>query len=601
VDKLLSGDQLQRGGETSPESDHEESDTETETTRRPAALPPLLSPGDSTPGVLHPLISTSPLASPATNTLQHVSYSNPQMTHATTLPADSWRLLDIYSAYTQSWLPICEKHDLMRVSYAYPEAGLVLSNRPDSGDHAELWSALAVGAHQVRLDIVGKEDSPNVESMVETARGLIPRESGSFGIGHVKALLNLALIPIGQGKLDVAWLLVGSASKLTTLLQRGQQVHSPRWRHIVAGCFLIESLLAICLQGRPCLRRADFAALEEDGLEEWQPWAGPLASLPVAPPSRTPVLSLSSFNQFLNLTDILASTTANSESSAQPSFRLSSWVASLPAKFDYLIDKRKATPLNPPALMLQSMHICTQFVLVPSSVHVSSLVNLLERSRRQLGIAALPPLILCVLEHVQMDLAYNTVEQYVQVRMREIVADIKRAWITASLASPAGAHRNAHAQATPSSGVVQSRFPDRAQMSAPAITAPRDGLSIRHHRATTSLLEDLLPDMNPATPSIHLQAAPQTFGLAPLDTANQPPSLNPSNMTVSPDLETFFDELASLDGTEKMDNQPQFMQNLGFAPDASMADFLARDFTLPNTFTPHYDNDPVNGAAYNAT
>ncbi|KAJ4382076.1 hypothetical protein N0V86_002404 [Didymella sp. IMI 355093] len=41
------------------------------------------------------------------------------------------------------------------------------------------------------------------------------------------------------------------------------------------------------------------------------------------------------------------------------------------------------------------------------------------------------------------------------------------------------------------------------------------------------------------------------------------------------DLESFFDDLASLDSTNKLENQPQFMQNLGFAPDANMADLFS--------------------------
>lgn len=40
----------------------------------------------------------------------------------------------------------------------------------------------------------------------------------------------------------------------------------------------------------------------------------------------------------------------------------------------------------------------------------------------------------------------------------------------------------------------------------------------------------------------------------------------------SQNIETFFDELASLDGAERVESQPQFMQNLGFAPDARIAD-----------------------------
>ncbi|KAL4886487.1 fungal-specific transcription factor domain-containing protein [Aspergillus karnatakaensis] len=39
---------------------------------------------------------------------------------------------------------------------------------------------------------------------------------------------------------------------------------------------------------------------------------------------------------------------------------------------------------------------------------------------------------------------------------------------------------------------------------------------------------------------------------------------------IAPDLDALFDELASLDGTDRMDNQPEFMQNLGFVPEAGM-------------------------------
>ncbi|KAL3470602.1 hypothetical protein BJX99DRAFT_251083 [Aspergillus californicus] len=39
---------------------------------------------------------------------------------------------------------------------------------------------------------------------------------------------------------------------------------------------------------------------------------------------------------------------------------------------------------------------------------------------------------------------------------------------------------------------------------------------------------------------------------------------------IAPDLDALFDELASLDGTDRMDTQPEFMQNLGFVPEAGI-------------------------------
>lgn len=53
------------------------------------------------------------------------------------------------------------------------------------------------------------------------------------------------------------------------------------------------------------------------------------------------------------------------------------------------------------------------------------------------------------------------------------------------------------------------------------------------------------------------------------------------------DLESFFDELASLDTANDFDTQPQFMQNLGFAPDANMADLFSENIPIQSSaFTP---------------
>ncbi|KAL4924440.1 putative C6 transcription factor QutA [Aspergillus undulatus] len=57
---------------------------------------------------------------------------------------------------------------------------------------------------------------------------------------------------------------------------------------------------------------------------------------------------------------------------------------------------------------------------------------------------------------------------------------------------------------------------------------------------------------------------------------------------IAPDLDALFDELASLDGTDRMDNQPEFMQNLGFVPEAGIPELYPytsqRDpFLIPPT------------------
>lgn len=107
-----------------------------------------------------------------------------------------------------------------------------------------------------------------------------------------------------------------------------------------------------------------------------------------------------------------------------------------------------------------------------------------------------------------------------------------------------------------------------------------------NHRATTSLLDDILPDMNPT--SVNNRQPPISFSnnqhmtdlSAPqFDSHFNPPAFEHRNSTASRDMESFFDELASLDGAEGLETHPQFMQNLGFAPDANIADLFAADFS----------------------
>ena len=52
---------------------------------------------------------------------------------------------------------------------------------------------------------------------------------------------------------------------------------------------------------------------------------------------------------------------------------------------------------------------------------------------------------------------------------------------------------------------------------------------------------------------------------------------DPYNALVSGDLGSYLDDFASKHGAKKLQNQPQFMDNLGFSSEVSMADLLAAD------------------------
>lgn len=242
------------------------------------------------------------------------------------LPTRAWRLLDIFFSYTHCWLPIVEKHDVLRVSYQYTGQGLNIStNLPGSGDHAALWSILAYAeCTNLAFDKRDTQDDSHwtVDSLYKQARSLIPDEDGVFELGHVQALLILALMNMGRNCWQKAWLLIGHAVRGAMNLGLGDrcedgtpQYHpidrKSRTQHVFLGCFALDTLIAARMGRRPQLRKEDadsIGMLEEDGLDEWNPWTDSLGVQRRAPDGpRGPTAVLSTFNQLIMLLKILNS------------------------------------------------------------------------------------------------------------------------------------------------------------------------------------------------------------------------------------------------------------------------------------------------------
>ncbi|KAF1978595.1 hypothetical protein BU23DRAFT_564171 [Bimuria novae-zelandiae CBS 107.79] len=594
VDKLLSGEQLGAGNDPSPSSEDDDSEPEggqADLQDRLSVLPTEdeISPSAHfvPPPVALPIHQRS---FPAHDTAKLSGSFHQHPVVATTLPSSTWRLLEVYFAYTQSWLPVCEKHDMLRISYSYPESGLILSidDLPNHADHAELWSVLAVAALQERMATREPAQDTLQEPLrlYSIARSLVPTETGFFAVGHVRALLNLAVVNIASSNTEVAWLLVGSASRIVLMIERSSQVVSARWKHLLAGCFMLDSFVSLQLHRNPHLLKSDViraGQIDEDGLEEWQPWSGPL-NVSSSAFSRIPALSLSSFNKLTDIAEILNMCNLEGPSGLrvnpqQVLHQLESWKASLSVKFNYISDELKATPFNPPAILLQLSYLCCASSLLTSPAYIQRMSELLEQYLNQLGVVAVPPIVLCLLAHVQANRVFPTLDPRLQSRVRKFESDLTRAWSGNRSNKPDSTPSLAPTQVRPSGSAYQIPTPESIQVPFNSTFTPIENPSRRgRQRASASLLDDLLPDMNATVPVNHGPNIDQDFGAPSLGDGFRRPSLQHRNSAASRDLETFFDELASLDGAEMVDNQPQFMQNLGFAPDANMADFLASEF-----------------------
>ncbi|KAF2126611.1 quinic acid utilization activator [Dothidotthia symphoricarpi CBS 119687] len=606
ITKVLAGEHIGIGDDTIPSSD-EESEVDAEDASLLNTTPMDQLQEKQMPWTSDMSLIPRHLAAPSVPDRHHPITQQPvPFLGLTPLPVDFWMLLETYSTYTQSWLPICEKLDVLKLSYSYPEEGLALSqDMPDSGCHAEMWSIFAVGCIQDSSFVMGSREPQHLmtpKKLYEISRQLIPHEIGNFDLNHVKALLNLAVFNISRSLLKAAWLLVGTASRIFFTLNESPEIASPRRKNILASCFLLDNLLALHLQRRPYLDKSDLAwagKIEEDGLEEWQPWNGNL-NLGTTYQSRLPTLALSSFNNLLEVVDILVST------ARQPTARnflhemigrLEAWKSSLPPKLHYVRSDSPSTPLTPPAVVLQLTYFATAFALVPSQAWLQRVLELLETLRGQLGFAKLPSIVICLLESIKRSSTNLNLDQVTRIRMHSLFADFDQACSITSGEAFLDTQSMPSVLAGTSPSVIQMRNPDAIHASPrPFSSQNGDSISEQYQPPTGSsaLLDDLLPDMNHNRQQHTLQSLnPRPFSNAMDSSAFEPPTFDihdPYNAFVPGDLESFFDELASLHGAKKLQNQTQFMQNLGYSSEVSMADLLAADpgqlMPLPSNLGP---------------
>ncbi|KAF2852984.1 hypothetical protein T440DRAFT_24627 [Plenodomus tracheiphilus IPT5] len=579
VDKLLSGGEPsrhERNDANSPSSDDEDSEPD-----QPPAVIVTQRP-DTT--------NSNQTYRSARDPSVHLDLQRPYRTTGSdpiVMPSDSWSLFDTYFTYTQAWLPICEKHDILKLSYSYPDEGLTLATGSViSGPHAELWSVLAVaslyceGAISPSCQSRQSRQSPKETTQpYDIARSLIPTEHGRFDLGHVKALLNLALFNIMLLHPQSAWLLVGYASRVLELMDSSKLMASPRRKHVFAGCFLLDSLLATQLNRRPHFRRSDLkhlGAIDEDGLEEWQPWYGHSS---LVEQMRMPMLSLSAFNRLLDLVDIFASMERCSTADGCRSDvkdRIKSWELTLPSKLAYIHSEIAAVGLCPPAALLQFTYYCVLFASNPSMQGLEHVLHALERYKDLIGLKSLPPIIQCLLDIIDKKSVHHVVGESILAHLRRLQNELASTWSTHTNTEPI--ERVVHANLNWSSAVEDPQFSvsEPRALLVPIIQPSHPAASGAHHASTgyEALHTNARTELNPQLAVSSLAATDPRY-----------PELNS-------DLENFFDELASLDSTDRMDTQPQFMQNLGFAPDASMADLFSEYIPRQSTAFVAREDEP---------
>jgi len=294
------------------------------------------------------------------------------------LPSNAWSLLDIYFTYTQCWLPILEKHDILRTAFRYAEEDIqVSSTSPGSGGHAALWAALTLASFQ-EVSIAATrqltdlpKDPPDPHDLYTTARSLVPSEEGEHEIGHVQALLILSLIKLGQQDWTAAWMLVGQAVRIAQYLGLNHKSNDAgRSNHVFMGCFVLETLVAAQMYQVPSLQKEDLSVIgpiNEDGLEEWHPWEDQTGLRPSRPSfdsfHRGPLHALSTFNRVVSLVSILNElcclrhrSTASASQLETVERQLQLWVSALPRAYRVDLQSNPTRSASPHVFGLEMMY-----------------------------------------------------------------------------------------------------------------------------------------------------------------------------------------------------------------------------------------------------
>ncbi|KAF5864451.1 hypothetical protein ETB97_007554 [Aspergillus alliaceus] len=489
------------------------------------------------------------------------------------LPSNAWALIDIYFTYTQCWFPILEKHDVLRTAFRHSEGETSVSaSSAGSGNHAALWAVLALASIQEASITATRQlpqissDRPNPKQLYATAKSLLPEEEGVHDIGHVQALLILSLIKLGQQEWTAAWMLVGHAVRISqclrfdrppsTLPPNGDAVKgSGRTKHVLLGCFVLETVIAMQTDQVPSLRKSDLikiGPINEDGLEEWHPWEDQTGIRPVESSRsnfhRGPLHALSAFNRLISLVCILndvcclkQSTTGSAPQLEALERQLQIWISALPKSYRVDVQANSTKPASPHIFGLEMMYECITATLSLQFAIQKYDTNIQEEIHKE-HIGAADPF----LSNSWMRTT-STVEDNAVL----------------SLPTP-----------TPSVSINRGVTETLQQVS-----QPRESASHKQRASISSSTRQMngassLPDLTPF-PSIQYPTpySEPNHNLGSFLDIDGYGSLQ--RPRIAPDLDALFDELASLDGTEKTDNQPEFMQNLGFVPDAGIPELYS--------------------------
>lgn len=535
------------------------------------------------------------------------------------LPSNHWRLLDIYFSYTHSWFPIVDRQALLKTYYSCLDRGS--DGKADQGSaaaHAELWSALALASFQESASsprrAQNRKEAGDLcpHDIYHIARRLIPSEEGPFELAHVRALLLLSMVHLGGDRASVAWMLVGMATRiildLVTQSMDEFSTGSPMLdrKSAFIACFILDTVVSVRCNKTPHLRSEDAAEVipvPEDGLDEWQPWtpcAGFGATASTGPPSR----SLSTFNQVYAIMRAVSADWRPGSTGliARTSVSLSRLEQTLGRQLETAPPPTVAgggSATAPQLYIVQAVYQWARGVLGGQlEGALLCVMGVIQQYSAMFSIHASPPLFTLCLTSLQAPPTRvrgrfeDSPDGRIFGSLRE---ELKRMWArkdaeeTTSAppvtAGPGHDGRTGHGRARPIDVAAPTTYATPwNEYDSPNISACA-ALSSEAMYATpnSTYLATAYTRPKPAMLMTHIDTSAivdnPTLHTPPLPHhRTRPVQARPSFSGPPLDYDAILDDLGSLDYTDRIESDQQFMANLGFAPGCDLADILTREF-----------------------
>ncbi|KAJ9626716.1 hypothetical protein H2204_009986 [Knufia peltigerae] len=196
-------------------------------------------------------------------------------------PVYAPQLLQLFFRCGQSWLPILERHVTLKTAFQYS----VGSPLRDCGDRAALWAVYAYSSSSLShllTDNHARQDAQfHSDDFYAQAYSMLPLDSDRpVELGHIQCGVLLALTRLGSGATTAAWRLMNITVQMLREITEQQQTaasHDAVARAWLV-CFIVVTISSAGRQATPLLHYNEvvrYLQLDENGVEEWQPWQRP--------------------------------------------------------------------------------------------------------------------------------------------------------------------------------------------------------------------------------------------------------------------------------------------------------------------------------------